>query len=43
MNILLIEFINILTITGLTLTLYKFRKTFQNAEVLILEKVQKRG
>jgi len=43
MNILLIKFINILTIAGLTLALYKIRKIFHNADVLLMEKVQKRG
>jgi len=43
MNILSIDFISILMISGLMFTLYSGRKTFRNAYVLRPEKFRKRG
>ncbi len=43
MNILSINFISILTISGLMFTLCSARKTFQKVHVLLTEKMQKRG
>jgi hypothetical protein len=41
MNILSIDFINILMISGLMLILYRSRRTHQKTHVLLTEKVRK--
>ena len=43
MNILSIDFFKILIINSLMLILYKSRRTFRKAHVLLTEKMRKRG
>jgi hypothetical protein len=43
MNILSINFISMLMVSGLMITRYRSRKTFHRARVLLTEKIRKRG
>ena len=43
MNILSIDFISMLMMSGLMFTQYRIRKTFHWVRVLVTEKIRKRG